>query len=1574
MSPENFDLNKIKLQLKRWQEKLLDVSKANPLLGINRGRSSKIKITEPAIYEFFNNLVLEENEFRLPFVKRIKKKKAEYAQIELTDSSEEEKEIYKVEDGDLSLEMSTPADLKRKLRRIYDNSRITVEERGVITLYATFGTIHWDDAVLGESVSPILLVPCEIIYKGLNAPMRLHIVDEDIQINPALIYYFREKHKIDFSEFTPEFLQGLDKNSLKDFFNKIQKNIKDQEWEVNEELWLGTFSFESLALYQDLKLLTEVACLNPLIAAFAHALNKSSDKNESLGEDLDSLETPKIVPVPILPADSSQLEALTYSSLGRNLVIYGPPGTGKSQTISNIIADALRRNKKVLFVSAKMAALNVVFDRLKKEGLGQFCLEAHGVKAGKLKIVEELKRTLEQEDCNSVGPLEEELENLQKTRKQLNDYISAIHTVIDPLGFTIFQAVGRFSKLNKVPDVRFSPTQKDILSVSKNELNDCIDALSNIAQMGDLFDSREKNPWRGLTRLDLDVRAQEQIETDLRFLCKIYSDLVAIVDRLELILPEKGLNLEELLALVPALDAVSKIKKLPEKWWSMDVLEIEAKEGIFKEAFFFAKEFQEKNALYSQFSNLTFKETANLLSEINISFRSWTNRLTVSYLKWKKDVKNKLNKNIKLSSASIKSYCETAKRLVEIKKWFEQKEAILREEILTQQIIDVGAISEVIGQCEAAILLRKSLPNYSWKKSKIVFLDQEISNASAALVSTINEKESDISFAGKRVSDLWPNGFVGEVNVLQAPLEKFIFRAKEILENLNKIRDWVLLQRSIKHCEDLGIGSFIDSAKDIKASLLPSVFEKRFLFLWVNGAIDKNKYIAEFSSIRQQELIEKFKILDNKIRRLAKMQVRASAALDSKRVRTAQSGLGNSSEIGTLRFEMQKRKRIKPLRKLFSEIPHVLQALKPCMLMSPISVSTYLKPETFHFDIVIFDEASQLPTPEAIPSILRADQVVVAGDSKQLPPTSFFNSSLIGDSEEDFENEQFQESLESLLDDCKAIEPIFQEAPLKWHYRSRDERLISFSNHYFYDNQLITFPPNCIDDIGRGIRLEYLSDGVWDRGKSRKNRREARKAAKLAIEHFTNFPERSLGVVALNASQREAIEEAIGEELLDRPDLQTFFDTSRQHEPFFVKSLENVQGDERDVILISVGYGKSADGNLTLNFGPLNMDGGWRRLNVLVTRAKWQIILLTSLRSSELHRINPQNLGASALKNFIEYAERGGLLPVDTNTTLNNEVETNDFEDSVRDVLTEKGFSVDAQVGVGRFRIDLAVKDPKNPSKYLIGIECDGATYHSSKVARDRDLLREEILRDMGWNLHRVWSTEWFHNRELAIQLMLDSIKRVASRGKQKPTGLILPEKEEYDFEPIIVPEIERRYKCGMPYFKYNKKHRKETLMKKGNTYQLGRILIDIMETEGPIHDDVLNERLKEVFGVEKIGNNIRTNVEEAIKNERKRGYLEREKPFTWEKGNELETFRTPCEGIRRPLCYISPQELSLAILYLAEDQFGIMRQSIPQSVSKVFEIARNDTSETDRISETTDKLIDDGKLIVNGNQVNISI
>lgn len=375
---------RVRAQLKKWQERLLDVTRANPLLGLNRSRVSKLRVTEPTAHALLRNLFVDDATLKMPMIVKVT---GAGTDAHGSDSGDELE--YRLDPGDITFE-GRPADLLRRLRRLHDNARTTLEERGVTTLHLSFGSLKWEDPVLGESSSPLWLVPCELTSQGPSAPMLLARADEEMQLNPALELYLRERHRVTL----PPVPEDPAVEALAVFLDDVRAAVREHGWKVEEEVWLSTYSFESLVLYQDLKALADVAVGNDIVIALARA-SEPPEGSEALGEEaLDSMPSPEQVPVPVLPVDSSQLKALTVARAGRHVVVHGPPGTGKSQTISNLIADALGENKKVLFVSAKMATLNVVHDRLARLGLGDFCLEAHSTKAGKAKIIEDLKRTL----------------------------------------------------------------------------------------------------------------------------------------------------------------------------------------------------------------------------------------------------------------------------------------------------------------------------------------------------------------------------------------------------------------------------------------------------------------------------------------------------------------------------------------------------------------------------------------------------------------------------------------------------------------------------------------------------------------------------------------------------------------------------------------------------------------------------------------------------------------------------------------------------------------------------------------------------------------------------------------------------------------------------------------------------------------------------------------------------------------------------------------------------------------------------------------------------------------------------
>ncbi len=1561
--------DKLGLILKNWKERLIDVSKSNPLLGLNRSRAAKLEVVSPDLSAIVKTLTEDEGIIKLPFVQKKTKKTLQIFDGE--EQQKEEAEEYILQKGDIDFHYSDLGDLKRKTRKIFDNSRLTLTERGVNTLHLVIGGLEWEDSLIGKSESPLIMIPCEFEYKGPSRALGLKMTDGDIILNPALQYYLRERQEVDLEDLTDDFSS----EKIDSVLQKIQEKVKLNGWVISKKVWLGIFSFETLAIYQDLKLLDAQARSNKLVHALAH-LGGETIENLALDSDLDSLETPKQVPVPVVESDSSQLRALTLATQGANLVIHGPPGTGKSQTITAIIAQALGQKKKVLFVSAKMAALNVVHTRLQKLNLGQYCLEAHGVKSGKKKVVDELKRTLEtNEDIKVAKNIEEDLTRLIENRAKLNDYVRFLHDANNPLELSLFNAYGKYEKLSSVELIKAPlPTKwQELREVSRRELESALDVLREVSSHSDLFLQKDSHPLKGMKLGAVDLVTLERIEDDLKKLSSFCTNILKAIENVSRFFPRIDIHMPDLFSSASFFGSLATITELPSGWHKKTLSEYESILREISECLVQLGEKKEYQQHLLSFTTKSPKEIINVHELFSKAYPSWYHKINLKYLKDRKICLNFADKVPKPTISLIESLVEKSEKL-------EGLDKVLAPRILkfgfsnSQQTLQVSdGLKRIEHEYEIAKVIRIWVDETKIELAENPKFDENESNSFAKIVDIINLEKESVGKILKNVSHFWPNGISNKVKLESVKTSEIVKISTELMENLNQsnARDWQTICRLVERSENSDLHAFLKSLEREQITRAPEILEKRFYSLWIDASIHSKPVLSEFSESSQKELIFRFKELDEKIRKLMLINIIAEPAKIARQVKLAHSGFGNANGVGILRKEMEKKKKLKPLRVLFNEIPQVLQALKPCFLMSPLSVSTFLKPGAFFFDLVIFDEASQLPTPEAIPSILRAKQVVVAGDSKQLPPTAFFRSSMINDSGEWEEGEI--DELESLLDDCKASVPVFQETDLKWHYRSRDERLISFSNHYYYENRLITFPTPQIGSGNSGVVLEYITDGIWDRGGSRINRKEARRVATLIIEHLKVSPGNSLGVVALNSSQKEAIEEALEEELLNCKELMPFLDPEKE-EPFFIKSLENVQGDERDVIIISVGYGKAQDGKMTLNFGPINTEGGWRRLNVLVTRAKWKTLLVTSIRSSELSGINPENRGAMGLKNYIQYAETGFLNESKEAPRVLQE-ETNDFEDTVRKELELRGFKVDAQVGVGSFKIDLAVRSPDNGTGYSIGIECDGATYHSSRSARDRDILRQEILEAMGWKIYRIWSTAWFRNRDESVKSLIESVNRATNGAEiSQPHTSVAKEIDKYEENLVTVPP--RRKAGGSPYKKSTARCNREIIMKPNKINPFVMFLVSIVSDEGPIHVDLLMERVKELAKVDRAGANIQSNFDAALKMAIKEGYLEKnkeDKGFIYEGKKEYSGFRVEGDEPVRRLYQISAVEIRGAVIYLIQEQFGLAYDNLIQSIKPLFGISRADPEESDRIKDIVDGMIASGSIVRHGPLLNLA-
>lgn len=583
--------------------------------------------------------------------------------------------------------------------------------------------------------------------------------------------------------------------------------------------------------------------------------------------------------------------------------------------------------------------------------------------------------------------------------------------------------------------------------------------------------------------------------------------------------------------------------------------------------------------------------------------------------------------------------------------------------------------------------------------------------------------------------------------------------AADQLMQLPKLSEWMELRRVERRLEGHGLRSIVSEILDgqMTCADAANAFHARFLRDWLDAVYRNDLVLQGFHAGDHEALLQAFQASDEHSIDGAYKRIRQTLLEHPDRPHAGLLNAPPSSELGILMREATRKRPRLPLRQLFRKIPRILQRLKPCVMMSPLAVSTYLDSPHLTFDVVIFDEASQVRPYDAIGAIYRGRQLLVAGDQQQLPPTSFFDrADAVGDedsaSEEDGDETQDISEYESILDVCCSLG--MPRKRLRWHYRSRRESLIAFSNQFFYGRELITFP-SAFDVKGQSaVRFHFCERGRWlSTTSGGYNPVEAKETAALVVRHIEQEPHRSLGVITFNQRQQFAVIDELDKIRNSRPELAEYFSDARR-EPFFVKNLENVQGDERDHIILGVAYGPDAQNKFAMRFGPLNQKGGQRRLNVAITRARYQLDVMSSIHADQINLGQTNAEGAKLLRSFLDFAERG-VSAIASAISESGAEHDSEFEAQVERALREQGCDVRRQVGCGGFRIDLALVHPERPGRYILGVECDGATYHSSATARDRDRLRQEILEDLGWRLCRVWSTDWIRNPGRQINRIL---------------------------------------------------------------------------------------------------------------------------------------------------------------------------------------------------------------------------
>lgn len=664
-----------------------------------------------------------------------------------------------------------------------------------------------------------------------------------------------------------------------------------------------------------------------------------------------------------------------------------------------------------------------------------------------------------------------------------------------------------------------------------------------------------------------------------------------------------------------------------------------------------------------------------------------------------------------------------------------------------------------------------------------------------------------------------------------------------------------------------------------------------------------------------------------------------------------------------------------PVRALIQKIPNLLPRLKPCLLMSPISVAQYLDPGHAPFDIVIFDEASQIPVWDAVGAIARGKEAIIVGDPKQLPPTNFFSRADNADGADADDN--LVDDLESILDDCIAAQ--LPERHLNWHYRSRHESLIAFSNYHYYGNRLLTFPsPH--QELGVSFRSVT---GEYDKGKSRTNRAEADAVVsevliRLLDPHQAKF---SIGIVTFSQAQQQLIDDLLEEARRQNPAIEPYF-ADGAAEPVFIKNLENVQGDERDVILFSICYGPDASGRVSMNFGPMNRDGGERRLNVAITRARQEVIVFSTLRAEHIDLSKTRAKGVADLKCFLDYAERGTVAIAERRTTEGDGECESPFEVQVCDALRDKGYIVHPQVGCSGYRIDLGIVDPERAGRYLLGIECDGANYHRSKTARDRDKLRESILVGLGWTIHRVWSTDWWERptEELArIEAAIVAVPQKANERKPSSdtteqfiapaSPIAIATEADLAQNPLFQPPV--AYEPEPPVYKIfevgDVKGTLDAFYDTGSDADIRSLIEAVVSREGPISLDLAARRVAEHWGAGRITTRTLKRIEGMAAKANVKVVHEAEGPFLWLPCQDPQLyvlFRVAGENevTRRNAEHLPPQEVANAALHLLEQHISLPVVDLVRETARLFGYQRTGPTVDKSIRGGIERLVRNGK------------
>ena len=1460
-----------------WERKLLDFSLRNNLLNTRLGRKV-VPFISFGIEHLEDHLQNGEDYFVTPSPGKKMEPNGDGMYDSGQQASAYQDYVTELISSHKIASYLTDTELQNALKYIYRTARTSFEENGANSLFLTLGMLKWYENSKSQQprYAPILLLPVDMVRKSGNQYI-IRKRDEDIILNITLVELLKQNFRISLDSLKelPQDESGVD---VKLIFTYFRRAIAGQKkWNVLEESMLGLFSFNKFVMWNDIHANADQLKENVVVASLIEQRNRQALSDAPVdARTIDKENAPMDFAIP-LDVDSSQMEAIVESGRGRSFILHGPPGTGKSQTITNMIANALYQGKRVLFVAEKMAALSVVQSRLEKIGLAPFCMELHSNKATKKHFLEQMDQVLNVTRIQSPEDYARQSAELFRERCQLISYMEALHQK-SMAGLSLYECISEYLAIDGQESDGPLPPQATMTAAYMEQCRSQIagtDAiLSIVGQPG-------SHPLSGLEPAD-----NKQGTLDA---------ILSVLQQFSTTWRQFSTQLATLNAHVP-LD----LKDQPDVQW-LALLAQSAKTAVRHD--------QLHDALTSAYSE------AILRIDINACRREWEE----VQAKW-----------------FIPRYFAKKRFLQSLQAYGPVFESSVDD--LLRQLSDYQAAAQSLQSQDEAMMAFARQHGFRHQDRQDVY-DRYLGNQPTARRKEFLYDADAVISLNNTLDELTRKFCALTAN--QPDRETIEHNIDKWLDNWQLVRDWyhwIAKKQELLQMNALPVVSLIESGQSPAAAV--SAYLKSMYHQLITLAIDENEQLRMFNGQKFRQQVEQYKRDTQRFQLLSKQELYCKLA---SRVPSSSAAIAEGSEISILKRNIANGGRGNSIRSILDNIPTLLPRLCPCMLMSPLSVAQYIDLNADKFDIVIFDEASQMPTSEAVGAIARGKSLIVVGDSRQMPPTSFFTSTQVDEEVADIDD------MESILDDCITLS--LCEHQLNWHYRSKHESLIAFSNSQYYGNRLLTFPS--VDDHVAKVRLVPVQ-GVYDKGHTRSNPEESKAIVNEIIRRLTDpeLRQRSIGVVAFSKVQGDRIEDDLTEELDKRPDLKEI--AFNGDEPIFVKNLENVQGDERDVILFSIGYGADKQGNVSMNFGPLNNAGGERRLNVAVTRARYEMIVFSTLKASQIDLKRSHAKGVEGLKAFLEFAETGKLPFVSGNS---HDQSKNVMVSQLCEALSREGYLPEPFVGRSNFKIDIAVSTREHPERFILGLLCDGPSYYETKTTRDREIVQPGVLNMLNWRVMRVYSIDWYENRERTLTQILQELQAAESGEPQadapaEPSSLIFD--AEKLKEAVVTADMVRN-KGQQPYQEAvlaTAAAAKDAFNPYDEVYVT--IIKKIVKGEQPVTEGYLCKRLAKVLGFGHAG----ANVQKAVSFASSRLYrdpLSINKVYSlWLNEDSAKAFHGYRAPSPRSITEIPAVEIANAVTEVVEEEFSLPQEKIPTLAAKKLGFSGAGT----KISETIHAVI----------------